>query len=106
MFNMQHKKVEEVNFLASAKFVPFTYQVKAEGVQAGEDGRKIVPAGTLYPANDDTAIGILLNDVDVTNGDAPASVIVEGWILEERLPEEVTTEAKTAMTAIKFKKIQ
>ncbi len=61
-------QVSEINFLASAKYSSFTYQVSNAGVTANANGRKIVPAGTVYPANDATAIGILLADVDVTNG--------------------------------------
>ena len=34
-----------------------------------ENGRKIVKAGTLYPRNDASAIGIVWADYDVTDGD-------------------------------------
>lgn len=98
-----NKTRTEVNFLASAKYVAFTYQISDSGVSANADGRKIVPAGTVYPANDATALGILHDDIDVTNGPQPGSVIVEGWILEARLPVAPAAAAKTAMKEIKFK---
>lgn len=97
------KSVNQINFLASANFQAFTYQVSDAGVTANADGRKIVPAGTVYPANDATAIGILLNDVDVTNGPQPGSVIVEGYIIESRLPVAPDVLAKPEMTEIKFR---
>lgn len=52
-----------------------------------EEGRKIVKAGTLYPANDATAIGVILNDYDVTDGDQMCAVVIHGFVLEAKLPE-------------------
>lgn len=103
MFNVEHKKVEQINWLASAKFVTFTYQIPETMGVAQEDGRLIVPSGTVFPANDATAIGIVFNDVDVTNGDQPGSVMVEGWILEDRLPEPIDELAKPELVHIKIK---
>lgn len=99
-------KTEQINFLASAKYVAFTRQIDDTGVVANAQGRKIVPAGTVYPANDATAIGITLTDTDVTEGPQPGSVLAEAWIIEERLPVSVEADAKTALAAnskIKFK---
>lgn len=98
-------KKEEINFLASADYVAFTYQISNSGVAANAQGRKIVPAGTVWPLNDATAVGILLSDTDVTEGPQPGSVIVDGWILEARLPVAPAAAAKTAMKAIKFKTV-
>lgn len=98
--------VSETNFLASSKVISHTYQISDEGVTADAQGRKIVPAGTVYPANDDTAIGITYTDTDVTEGPQPGSVIIEAWIIESRLPVAPSAEAKTALAAksnIKFK---
>jgi hypothetical protein len=94
----------QINFLASANFQAFTYQVSDVGVVANSEGKKIVPAGTVYPANDATAVGILLNDIDVTQGPQPGSVIVEGYIIEARLPvAPEAVAAKPAMKEIKFR---
>ncbi|WP_273483627.1 hypothetical protein [Desulforamulus ruminis] len=98
-----YPKAEDINFLASSKFISFTYEVSDTDVTANSEGRKIVPAGTVYPANDATAIGLLYTDVDVTNGPQPGPVLVEAWVLEARLPEAPTAEAKAAMKHIKFK---
>lgn len=92
--------IEEINFLASANFQAFTEQVDDTHPQV-KDG--VVPAGAIWPANDETAKGILLNAIDVTHGPQPASVIVEGYVIKERLPEAPEEEAEAAMTEIKYR---
>lgn len=101
MFYQDYKKVEQINWLASAKFQTFTYQIPESLGKVQEDGRKIVKSGTVFPANDETAIGLVFNDVDVTNGDAPGAVLVEGWIIEERLPEPINESAQLRLIKIK-----
>lgn len=96
------ESVKEKNFLASAKFQNFTYQVDDTGIEADEKGKKIVRAGTVYK-KDGKAIGLVFADVDVTNGPQPAAVMVEGYVLEARLPEEVSAEDKATMPEIKFR---
>jgi hypothetical protein len=103
MYVKDYGKVEDINFLASAKFQSFTTQVSDSGVEAGADGRKVVPAGTVYPANDATAQGILLNDVDVTEGPQPGALVVEAYVIEERLPAAVSAEARPVLTEIKYR---
>ena len=99
----QAQKFERVNFLASAKVQAFTHQISDTGVTADSKGRKIVKAGTVYPANDGTAKGIVYKDVDVTNGPQPGSLIVEAYILEARLHTAPSAEAKAALTKITFR---
>ncbi|WP_084245224.1 hypothetical protein [Planomicrobium okeanokoites] len=93
----------QINFLASAKFVAFTTQVESAGVAANADGRKIVPAGTILPANDATAKGILLHDTDVTEGPQPGSLVVEGYVISERLPVAPAALAIPELKEIKFR---
>ena len=62
------------------------------------NGRYIVKAGTIYPANDATAIGVILNDYDVTDGDAMMAVVIHGVIKVSALP---TVPASAAITALK-----
>ena len=61
------------------------------------DGKKIVKAGTIFPANDGTAKGFVVNDVDVTTGPQPGAILDHGYVYEERLPEAPAAEAKTAL---------
>lgn len=100
---VNNKSAQQIEFLASSHYINFTYEVSDEGVSANEDGKKIVPAGSVYPANDDTAVGILFHDVDVTHGPQPGAVMVEGYVLEARLPVAPAATAKTALSEIKFR---
>ena len=64
------------------------------------DGRYVVKAGTFYPANDATAIGVVLNDYDVTDGDAMMAVVMHGFVKKEALPEAPNAAVNIPM--IKF----
>lgn len=74
------------------------------GLAVLEEGHYIVKAGTIYPANDATAVGVVLNDYDVTDGDKMMAVVVHGFIKQAALPVAPTTEAETALKQIKFVK--
>lgn len=50
-----------------------------------ENGTKHVPMGTAYPTNDANAVGITYEDVDVTSGNMPGSVVMSGTVYENRL---------------------
>ena len=68
-------------------------------------GNKIVKAGTPFPSNDAKCKGYLLDDVDVTQGDAPGTYIYEGSIDSSKLKAAVVTvsaEAKTATPRVTF----
>lgn len=99
--------------------VTFPGTVLASNVaQADENGRKYVKAGSFIDATgavvkpsgvsfDGEPIGILRETVDVTYGDAPASIIVEGYLREDRIFDGFEEDAKTAAKAkvpnIKFR---
>ena len=88
------------NFLDSAVgLVTKTAQIPQSMGKVDGD-RKTVLAGTVFPADDATATGIVFQDVDVTDGDAIGSVMVAGRVVEERVT--ATTEAKTALKNIVF----
>ena len=94
-----NQKASRINILASSKFTNITTQVSDEGVVANELGRKLVPAGTILPANDDTAKGVLFSEVDVTQGPQPGALTVRGYIFKARLTEAPTPEAEEALIA-------
>ena len=66
------------------------------------DGRKIVRAGTIFPANNATAVGVVFRDVDVTDDDSNGAIIVHGFIKTSKLPTAPTAEAITALKMISF----
>ena len=79
--------------------------VPASGVEADANGKKIVKAGTPFPSNDAKCNGYLLDDVDVTQGDAPGTYIYEGSIDSSKLKAAgvtVSAEAKTATPRVTF----
>lgn len=54
-------------------------------VVTSDEGAKYVPMGTAWPSNDANAVGIVYEDVDVTSGNMPGSVVMNGTIYEDRL---------------------
>jgi len=74
-------------FLAHEECVRETREIAQDSalVQTAEDGAKYVPMGTAYPTNDGNAIGIVYEDVDVTTGNMPGSVVTKGVVIEDRL---------------------
>lgn len=78
-------------FLAHEECERKTRQIAQAGATTAANGAKYVKMGTVYPANDATAEGIVYEDVDVTTGDMPGSVVLKGVVYEDRLPEAVDT---------------
>lgn len=82
---------------------------------AGEDGRKIVKAGTplsgdltardtAFVSAKDTsspAVGVLLHDVDVTNGNANGTLLIWGFVnlnrMDSTTADLITTNRKTEL---------
>lgn len=94
-------KVEVLMF--PSHYVAFPqYFKKDSSLATTVDGRKIIKAGTIYPANDSTAQGIVMDDLDVTDGDQNGAVICHGFIKTSVLPEAPSTNAKAAMKLIEF----
>lgn len=78
-------------------------QKTKEGTKAmavDEDGRKIIKAGTVFPSNDANAVGIVLEDVDMTDDEKrPISVIIAGRVIAANLPVAVNEAAKSVLVA-------
>lgn len=95
--------------LATEKnLVAFTVTVSDSSISGNAEGKKVVPRGSLLASdgtikNDGTVIGILANDVDVTTGPQPGSLIVEGYILKDRLPVKPAQPAIDALKKITFR---
>lgn len=95
-----YKGTSRQNFLESEiGLVTKTYQIP-DSMGVADGARKIVPAGTPFPSNDASAVGIVFTDTDVTDGPKAGSVMVSGRVLKERLT--VDAAAVTALADIKF----
>lgn len=73
-----------------------TREIAQSGAVEVADGTKYVPMGTAYPSNDSNAIGLTYEDVDVTTGNMPGSVVTKGIVYEDRLA--VTGATYSAVT--------
>lgn len=103
--------------------VTFTGTVLASNVtEADEHGKKYVKAGSLIddtgavvtqtgaPGSETlttTPVGVLYKTVDVTNGDMPCSLVVEGYLRADRVLDgfaaNAVTAIKTALPNINFR---
>ena len=64
---------------------------------------KYVKAGTIYPKKSaGKAKGIVYEDVDVTNGEAPGSVVIAGTVYKDRLPDTEISEVQDDLKNITF----
>ncbi|MER2154777.1 MAG: hypothetical protein ABS917_11330 [Solibacillus sp.] len=95
--------------------VPVTFDT-ASTAAVTEDGKKIVKAGTIVGggfletrsnkgvlANDTVgAEGVVLYDIDVTDGPRGGSVVVEGYINLAKIPTAPTAAQKEALPRITF----
>lgn len=91
-------------FLAEAECARESVTVSASHAQAVTlaDGTKIVPAGAVIPSNDGNAKGLLYEDVEVTTGNMPGSLVTRGKVFEARLPASVQSSAKAVLPGIAF----
>lgn len=100
MFVGKHEKwTNRPSWISSDHIISRTHTAEKGSGEVDENGRNIVAAGTVYPANDATAIGLVMDDVDVTENNQPVGIMVEGYVYGERLPEPISEEAE--LTEIK-----
>lgn len=74
-----------------------TKQMDAAKGVAHENGGKYIPMGTIWPTNDANAAGIVYEDIDVTNGNMPGSVVTRGTVYVDRLAASFGSGAKAAL---------
>lgn len=86
-------------WLASEDFTVRTVTAPAALGTDDGSGEKYVKSGTVYPTNDAYAEGIIFEDVKVTAGDAPGSLLVGGRVYENRLSVQLAGTAKSALIA-------
>ena len=85
-----------VNILANDHFVAIPYDCTALTALATDN---VIPAGTLIPANDATAVGVLLNDVNLSEN-PNGSIVVHGFIKKSKLP--VAPAETVAIAQVQF----
>lgn len=86
-------------------YVPIARKAtKADSMVVKEGDRFIIKAGTIYPSNDNKAIGVVLQDYDVTESDASMAIVLHGFIRVDRLPTPPSEEALKNLRMIYFLK--
>jgi hypothetical protein len=109
--------------VTQANLVTFSGTVLAANVATGDEhGKKYVSAGSLIDVDGNvvtqtgsagsetlttTPVGILYHTVDVTDGDQPAALVVEGYLRADRVLDGFAAAAvtliKTALPNIRFR---
>lgn len=96
-------------FLAHEECVRETYQMTQAMATTRADGAKYVPMGTLVSVTTGEGAsavtdykGFVYEDVDVTSGSMPGSLVTKGVVYEDRLPATLASAAKTALVAKGF----
>ncbi len=85
-------------FLAHEECVRETRQIAQEGATTADNGGKYVKMGTFYPANSSgTVEGIVYEDVDVSTGNMPGSVVTKGVVYLNRLPVAPASGVQSAL---------
>ena len=86
-------------FLAHEECERKTKQIAQNHAQVvTANGTKHVPMGAFWPANDSsTVVGIVYEDVDVTSGAMPGSVVTKGVVYLDRLPAAPESGVQSAL---------
>lgn len=84
--------------LANDHYVAIPYDC-SELTALATDG--VIPAGTVIPANDATAQGVLLTDVYLDEN-PNGTIVIHGFINSEKLDVAPAAEAVAALKAITF----
>lgn len=88
--------VQGVNILANDHYVAIPYDCSNLSSLA-TDG--VIKEGTIIPANDATAIGVLLNPV-VLAENPNGTIVIHGFIAKSKLP--ATPASTVAIPQVKF----
>lgn len=106
------KKGTRKEILKFSDYVAASVTIDAADVAAGDNGRKILPAGTIIGGKTNPALlnegevvvdkntagdaagaeGVLLYDVDVTDGDREGAMVIYGYINVDKIPAEPVAE--------------
>lgn len=85
-------------FLAHEECERKTRQMTQANATTAANGSKYIPMGTFYPANNSSTVeGIVYEDVDVTSGNMPGSVVTKGVVYLDRLPAAPESGVRAAL---------
>lgn len=87
-----HAVTRTAEILYNDHYVAMPYDCSA--IEANAEG--IIPAGTIIPANDATAKGVLLSDVDKA-GNPNGTIVIHGFIKKAKLPAAPADTVKLPM---------
>lgn len=79
-----------------------TREIPQSMATTASDGTKYVKMGTPFPSNDGDVEGLVYEDVDVTAGNMPGSVVLKGSVVESKLPVSLTSTAKAKLENLGF----
>ena len=94
------------NFIASTvglRLVTYTFDKDSE-LAVTENGKTVLKAGTIYPSNDENAVGVVYEDVILEDANGTArdnigSLIVAGHLYGDKLNDTLDADAITALNA-------
>lgn len=89
-------------FLAHEECVRETKEIPQSMATTEANGTKYVKMGTAFPSNDGNITGLVYEDVDVTTGNMPGSVVTKGVVYPSRLAVTLTTTARTKLENLDF----
>lgn len=88
----QNTVIQGVNILANDHYVAIPYDCTALTALATNG---VIPAGTIIPANDATAKGVLLTAVKLSEN-PNGTIVVHGFIKKSKLPAQPAEAVKLA----------
>lgn len=91
----QSAATRTTEILYNDHYVAIPYDCSA--INANSEG--VIPAGTIVPQNDETAIGVLLYDV-VKAENPNGAVVIHGFIRKDKLP--TAPAATVAIPMVQF----
>lgn len=80
-----------------------TREIPQSLATTADNGSKYVPMGTVFPETGDNAEGIVYEDVDVTLGNMPGSVVTKGEVFTGRIPLAISQLTASTVTALEGK---
>jgi hypothetical protein len=107
----------KIILIAEDRAVALPCIVSNSDVDVDANGKKIIKAGTpvtgslsnrsvAFTVSTESPVGIILHDVDVTEGNANSQILIFGFVDESKLDadvkEKITEDVKSALKMISF----